>query len=217
VIAFIFVDLIKYGALCLLDETNFQELQCTEEEGEQVEVKEEEQEECKEAPPSRRPSADLEQGRLLSAAAQASLEDHMDKYIRLSSRLRSFDRWVDTKRSSYEQNVMQVIGEQNRRALSDSLEAMTEHKDKERKLVEARRTTSAPSALRQQFAPPHGDRLLNREPILFGKVTDAAHADQSRWLNLSRHSSSASLRPHTPAQLASQLTDRHRERFKGKM
>ncbi|RYH15847.1 HAD family hydrolase [archaeon] len=241
IITFILVDLGKLAILSLLGEASFKELVTTEVEDEKEAFEQEPEEkltiaaipeeETKEPLPRKRSSLDLgrrgtidlEAGARSRAASQESMEDQLDKYIRLSSRLRSFNRWVQQGESTvYEDYVTDAIELQNRRTLSDTIEVLTEGKEQRQDLglVSAKRTTSAPGALRQRYAPPpHAvDRARNITPLQGSFVATPDYTQSTgEVVPLRRHSTSLSIRPHTPATLATYLTDRHRLQFKGKI
>lgn len=196
------VDIAKMGGLALLGEADFQELQDT------GEAEAAEEEEAKEE--------DVEAAGRSRAATAETMEDQMTKYIRLSSRLRGFNRWLQKEKSSYEENVLHIV-EQNRRALSDTLEMTTELKDQERDQLGARRTISAPGSLRRAHAPPHGLQQRYEASRIFDTLYAPPQQQEHNWLDLSRTLSGVNIRPHTPAHLASLLTDKHRAQLRAQM
>eukprot|EP00981_Chlorochromonas_danica_P013886 scaffold7012_cov166-Ochromonas_danica.AAC.10 len=215
------VDVIKVVGLIILGEHHVTDLkdpgdleekeELQEPEGKEAEKGEEE--EAKEAQTRPRPRADVEMGDRSRASSMESMEDQLLRYIQLSSKLRNFNRWLVRERSSSPENIDGgVIGEQNRRALSDTIKMRAEMQDEAKGNVVARRLVTAPASLRRQYAPPTD--IQKRYSVSMNPMSTVVappeNVGENSWLELSRSISGLHIRPHTPALLAPLLTDKHR-------
>lgn len=213
IITMLIVDCVKYATLLALGET-FVELEIASTEQvlkEEEENKREKVEEVKE---------DIERPPTLKARSREHEEDAEELRRRQSAQLRRVDKWVRSP-VQIKAEATDALARGTKRSLTDD-DIVLHPPLVQADVIHADHMHSAPAALRQRYIRGRRAQEMRYTPATDtrnGRIVLPSYYNQVGSItDLSRPSlSSASIRPHTPATGALNLTDRSRATMKQKI